>query len=277
MLKRILSISITGALVFGLLYMVVATRSTLYTQVKAKKEALYFGLGGKETIEIIIGEFINIASGDKRISNFFPKTVNNPKRLAGLKKNLIDQICTIAHDPCKCYSKVRKSTSVDIEMIGNDINALVEKFVITLNKINAPEAKQVDLLIPLLNTEQDVPVGELREGIRPTRRYPKEELVDEDVEEMNFDNEEKLQEWLNVKAKEKRLLKNLIPVGYGISIFIFVSDGASIKSNPYSVHRLNNRLNKKVLLNFLKQNRSRVFVGIHQLEGSCLIVFRDGK
>lgn len=110
------------------------------------KKSLYSRLGGKQAITAVVDEFIAIVVQDNRINKFFADTGKDPKRVAKLKTNLIDQICSATGGPCKYKGKDMVSAHKGMGISDADFGALVEDLVAALNKFNVPEAEKNELL-----------------------------------------------------------------------------------------------------------------------------------
>lgn len=112
----------------------------------AKQASLYKRLGGKKAIKAVIDEFINNVGGDNRINKFFADTVKDPKRLAKLKANLVDQVCQASGGPCKYKGKDMVTAHKGMGITDADFNALVEDLVKALDKFNVGATEKNELL-----------------------------------------------------------------------------------------------------------------------------------
>ena len=110
------------------------------------KKSLYSRLGGKKAITAVVDEFIGIVVKDDRINKFFADTGKDPKRVAKLKENLVDQICQASGGPCKYKGKDMVTAHKGMGISDADFNALVEDLVAALNKFNVGETEKNELL-----------------------------------------------------------------------------------------------------------------------------------
>ncbi len=118
--------------------------------------ALYKSLGGKKAIVAVVDDFVGRVAADTRINSFFKQTASDPKRLAGFKKNLVNQICEAAGGPCKYTGKDMKSAHAGMGVGEGDFNALVEDLVAALDHFNVKEADKQALLGVLGPMKKDI-------------------------------------------------------------------------------------------------------------------------
>jgi Carboxypeptidase regulatory-like domain len=105
-----------------------------------------------------------------------------------------------------------------------------------------------------------------------------------DVLEMTFEDETRLQEWLNAQAKQKRRLLGIIALKDNTSLFLFASTITNIdtiysdlsSSNiAYLVLPVKGPLNKDELLSRIRLHPGKIFIGSHRLSDDLyLLVFR---
>ncbi len=122
----------------------------------APKDALYKSLGGKKAIIAVVDEFVGRVAADSRINTFFKATASDPKRLAGFKKKLVDQICEAAGGPCKYKGKNMKAAHKGMAVAGADFGALVEDLVGALDKFKVKDADKQALLGVLGPMKSDI-------------------------------------------------------------------------------------------------------------------------
>ncbi|MFN0099506.1 MAG: group I truncated hemoglobin [Gemmatimonadaceae bacterium] len=120
--------------------------SAVDAQAMMKEKSLYDRLGGKPAITAVVDEFVARVAADKRINHFFAATAADPKRLAGFKMKLVDQICEASGGPCKYMGKDMKSAHAGMNVSGADFTALVEDLVGALDKYKVAEADKQVLL-----------------------------------------------------------------------------------------------------------------------------------
>lgn len=112
----------------------------------AKQKSLYSRLGGKKAITAVIDQFVTNVAGDNRINKFFADTVKDPKRVAKLKMNLVDQVCQATGGPCKYKGKDMMTAHKGMGIADADFNALVEDLVAALDKFNVGATEKNELL-----------------------------------------------------------------------------------------------------------------------------------
>jgi hemoglobin len=112
----------------------------------AQARSLYDRLGGKTAIVAVVDEFVGRVAADKRINAFFAATAGDPKRLAGFKGKLVDQICQASGGPCKYTGKDMKAAHAGMGVKGADFDALVEDLVGALDKFKVAAADKNALL-----------------------------------------------------------------------------------------------------------------------------------
>lgn len=133
--------SIIRKLFLGFLFV-----ATLSFAGDTKDKSLYQRLGGKKAITAVVDEFVGRVAADNRINSFFKATASDPKRLAGFKKNLVDQICEASGGPCKYKGKDMKAAHKGMGVSGADFGALVEDLVGALDKFKVGEKEKNELL-----------------------------------------------------------------------------------------------------------------------------------
>lgn len=139
-----------------------------------------------------------------------------------------------------------------------------------------------------------VPKGE-RTGLSKGNRKQKKPLVDtkyegvilksEDIDniyipnpysevvQMEFDNAEKLSNWLNDKAKEGKALLFAIPIMERKTLFILGDAYTKIAPVYFSVEE-QNPLRDEVILAKLVKHKDKKFLGVHILTNSYLIIYQ---
>jgi hemoglobin len=111
-----------------------------------KQKSLYSRLGGKKAISAVVDQFIANVVADNRINSFFADTAKDPKRVAKLKKNLVDQICQASGGPCKYKGMDMKTAHKGMGVSEADFNALVEDLVKALDHFNVGATEKNELL-----------------------------------------------------------------------------------------------------------------------------------
>ncbi len=120
------------------------------------KKSLYERLGKTEAITAVVDEFLKNVVGDDRINKFFADTVKDPKQVAKLRQNLIDQICEATGGPCKYKGKKMEKAHKGMNISDQDFGALVEDLVKALDKFNVPATEKNELLGALAALKGDI-------------------------------------------------------------------------------------------------------------------------
>ena len=105
------------------------------------KPSLYERLGGTGPITAVVGKFVTLVGGDKRINGYFAKT-----DLAHLKRQLVDQVCQASGGPCTYTGRDMKTAHKGMKVTTAAFNALVEDLVQALDTFNVPEQEKNELL-----------------------------------------------------------------------------------------------------------------------------------
>ncbi len=129
---------------------------TFSTMSVAKGKTLYDNLGGKKGITAVVNDFVGRCATDPRIKAFFTADVQDPKKLAKFKTNLVNQICQAAGGPCKYTGKSMKDAHAGMGISTADFNALVEDLVAALDKFKVAEADKNTLLGVLGPMKSDI-------------------------------------------------------------------------------------------------------------------------
>jgi hemoglobin len=117
----------------------------------APKLSLYERLGGTGPITAVVGKFVTIVGGDKRINGYFAKT-----DLANLKRQLVDQVCQASGGPCTYTGRDMKTAHKGMKVTGAAFNALVEDLILALDTFNVPEQEKGELLSVLGPMKSDI-------------------------------------------------------------------------------------------------------------------------
>lgn len=98
-----------------------------------------------------------------------------------------------------------------------------------------------------------------------------------EVIKSTFQDEVKLQMWINAQAEKGKRLRAIIPVEYQTSLFLIESSGTGAVT-PDLVQRVNRPLLGEEVLAHLNLHKDKTFVGLHRLDSnSYLMVFRYGR
>lgn len=145
MRKRLIVVAVAAAVAVGCLNIA-----------SAKTKSLYSRLGGKKAITAVVDQFVTNCATDTRISKFFADTAKDPKRLARLKKNLVDQICQASGGPCKYKGKDMKTAHKGMGITEADFNALVDDLVKALDQFHVEATEKNELLGALGPMKKDI-------------------------------------------------------------------------------------------------------------------------
>jgi len=113
--------------------------------------SLYERLGGTGPITAVVGKFVTIVGGDKRINGYFAKA-----DLVQLKKHLINMVCQASGGPCEYTGRDMKTTHKGMGITGAAFNALVGDLVEALDTFNVPEREKGELLSVLGPMQKDI-------------------------------------------------------------------------------------------------------------------------
>jgi len=121
------------------------------SQAATDDRSLYERLGGTGPITAVVGKFVTIVGGDKRINGYFAKA-----DLVQLKKHLINMVCQASGGPCEYTGRDMKTTHKGMGVTGAAFNALVGDLVEALDTFNVPEREKGELLSVLGPMKGDI-------------------------------------------------------------------------------------------------------------------------
>ena len=121
------------------------------SQAATDDRSLYERLGGTGPITAVVGKFVTIVGGDKRINGYFAKA-----DLVQLKKHLINMVCQASGGPCEYTGRDMKTTHKGMGVTGAAFNALVGDLVEALDTFNVPEREKGELLGVLGPMQKDI-------------------------------------------------------------------------------------------------------------------------
>jgi len=113
--------------------------------------SLYERLGGTGPITAVVGKFVTIVGGDKRINGYFAKA-----DLVQLKKHLINMVCQASGGPCEYTGRDMKTTHKGMKITGAAFDALVQDLIEALDTFNVPEREKGELLSVLGPMKGDI-------------------------------------------------------------------------------------------------------------------------
>ena len=114
-------------------------------------KSLYEQLGGKESIRMVMDDFVVRLKADPRIGDQFAAT--NAERLAS---QLTDQVCEATGGPCKYVGLDMKAAHAGITITKAHFNALVEVLQTSMDAHNVPFDIQLEVLSMLAPMHRDV-------------------------------------------------------------------------------------------------------------------------
>jgi len=102
---------------------------------------LYDRLGGKDAITAVVDDFVgNVAADDRIKARFEHADVKN------LKKQLVDQICSVTGGPCQYTGKDMKVAHTGMQIKDEEFTALVDDLKKSLDKFKVGQKEQDELL-----------------------------------------------------------------------------------------------------------------------------------
>lgn len=117
----------------------------------SSEKSLYEQLGGKESIRMVMDDFVVRLKADPRIGDQFAAT--NADRLAS---QLTDQVCEATGGPCKYVGLDMKAAHAGMTITKAHFNALVEVLQTSMNAHNVPFDIQLEVLSMLAPMHRDV-------------------------------------------------------------------------------------------------------------------------
>ena len=102
---------------------------------------LYDRLGGQRAIVAVVDDFIDRVAADKRINLRFINT-----DLAKLKLLLVEFVCNATGGPCKYTGTDMETSHAGMELVDEELTALVEDLAATLDKFKVPAKEKGELL-----------------------------------------------------------------------------------------------------------------------------------
>ncbi len=102
---------------------------------------LYERLGGHDSINAVVDDFVGRCAADDRINGKFART-----DIPRLTQMLKDQVCMASGGPCTYAGRSMSETHRGMGVTAGEFDALVEDLVATLNQFGVPQAEQSELL-----------------------------------------------------------------------------------------------------------------------------------
>jgi len=116
--------------------------------------SLYQRLGGRESIKLVVDDFVTNLAADPRVNGRFKGLDAN--RVAKLQTNLADQICDATGGPCAYLGRDMKTVHTGMGITEAEWNATVEDLVKSLNKFKVGQKEQQELLSALGAMKKDI-------------------------------------------------------------------------------------------------------------------------
>jgi hemoglobin len=122
-----------------------------------KEEATLFDrLGGKESIQAVVSDFVELVRADERIKNQKVIDRMNTIDIDQLKALLVDQVCMGAGGPCEYKGRNMKESHVGLGISNQEFDYVVDDLVQILNKYKVQEKEQNELLAILGPMRPDI-------------------------------------------------------------------------------------------------------------------------
>lgn len=108
---------------------------------KSSTKTLYDRLGGKDTVKIVVDEFIANVKTDKRVSTYFAKTDINK-----FKVSFENYICHKSGGPCKYEDKNMKDVHAGMNLNDKNFDAWMEDLSKAIDKAKVKQEDKKELL-----------------------------------------------------------------------------------------------------------------------------------
>jgi len=115
---------------------------------------LYQRLGGRESIKLVVDDFVANMAADPRVNGRFKGL--DGARVAQLQTNLADQICDATGGPCAYLGRDMKTVHAGMGITEAEWTATVEDLVKSLNKFKVGQKEQQELLSALAAMKKDI-------------------------------------------------------------------------------------------------------------------------
>jgi hemoglobin len=130
---------------------VAKTTITFSAAPKRASKSLYDRIGGKDTINAVVWEFIANISVDPKINARFADT-----DIKKLKATLVDQFCVMTGGPCKYTGKSMADAHKGMKITDDELSALLGDLKKALDKFKVGETEQKELLAALAGMKGDI-------------------------------------------------------------------------------------------------------------------------
>jgi len=115
---------------------------------------LYQRLGGRESIKLVVDDFVANMAADPRVNSRFKDL--DAVKIGKLQTNLADQICDATGGPCAYLGRDMKAVHTGMGITEAEWNATVEDLVKSLTKFKVPPKEQQELLAILGPMKKDI-------------------------------------------------------------------------------------------------------------------------
>jgi hemoglobin len=117
----------------------------------AQADGYYQELGGKESVEKIVDNFINEISFDQNIVKFFEGT-----DITRLREKLIEQFCHESGGPCEYTGDSMKDVHAGMNITKAEFNRVVELLQAAMDDAGTPQTAQNRLIRSLAPMRPDI-------------------------------------------------------------------------------------------------------------------------
>jgi hemoglobin len=125
--------------------------STAPSQRALQTETLYDRIGGKDAIERLVVDALDIIRADTRINKFFANA-----NLFVLKSHLVAQMCEALGGPCKYTGRTMKEAHAGLGISSSDFAYLLEDVLKALDKVNTNEELKKEIIALLEKMKIDI-------------------------------------------------------------------------------------------------------------------------
>lgn len=117
----------------------------------AKSSGLFDRLGGMNGVTALVDDLVKRVSADNRINAFFAKA-----DVPALKKQLTDQICSLAGGPCTYGGRDMRAAHKGMGIRNADFNAFIENVIAALHAAHVSAKDEGTLVGKLLPMKPDI-------------------------------------------------------------------------------------------------------------------------
>lgn len=133
-------------------YILLLLSLTLTTACQStKNDTLYQRLGAEQGIEHLVNDFLYILADFPEVSRFFADS-----DIDRFHEKLSEQLCQISDGPCIYSGHSMEKSHKNLGIKNKDFNAMVEIFIMAMDKQNIKLADQNELLSKLAPMHRDI-------------------------------------------------------------------------------------------------------------------------